>query len=79
MPSPKRPLAKQPPVGCELRRLFIRRHSMLLGDGAQDGSAVPDDFSIAEVYKQKDSERYVHLFLFLESLSFLADEAIASK
>jgi hypothetical protein len=36
---------------------------MLLGDGAQDGSAVPDDFSIAEVYKQKDSERYVHLFL----------------
>jgi hypothetical protein len=62
MPSPKRPLAKQPPVGCELRRLFIRRHSMSLGDGAQDGSAVPDDFSIAEVYKQKDNERWFICF-----------------
>jgi hypothetical protein len=36
--------------------------------GAQDGSAVPDDFLIAEVYKEKDNETFVHLFSFLLSL-----------
>jgi hypothetical protein len=42
---------------------FIRRDSMPLGDGAQHGSAVPDDFSIAEVYNKKHNARFVHLFL----------------
>jgi hypothetical protein len=42
---------------------FIRRDSMTLGDSAQDSSAVPDDFLIAEVYKEKDKEKFVHLFL----------------
>jgi len=52
---------------------------MPLGEGAQDSSAVPDDFSISEAYKQKDSERWFICFSCLESLSFLANEAMVSK
>jgi hypothetical protein len=48
--------------------VFIRVEPVALGGGAQDSSALPHDFLIAEVYKEKDNENLCIFSSFLVSL-----------
>jgi hypothetical protein len=48
--------------------VFIRVEPVALGGGAQDSSALPHDFLIAEVYKEKDNENLCIFSSFLMSL-----------
>jgi hypothetical protein len=43
--------------------VFIRVEPVALGGGAQDSSALPHDFLIAEVYKEKRQRKFVYCFL----------------